>query len=281
MYWNKDIFNGLGIATPPNKWSEFPILAKEISRYDINANISNSFVSFGEYINVNNAKDILSTLIMQTGNPIINYKDGEIFSYFSTGVSSTSTDNILSAIDFYTEYSNPKKIVYSWNRSLPSSKQMFISDKLALYFGKISEYNNIKTKNPNLNFDITLVPQVVDARTRITFGDIYYFIFLKNSKNISNTYSVVNFLTNLESSKIFLKYFDIAPVRKDVISLGTTDPVKDIGYKSALISRGWIDPDYLATDGIFKNMIENIVTGKLKSRESVVNAGIEIKNLIE
>lgn len=281
MYWNEDIFNGLGIATPPTKWSEFPILAKNISKYDINANINTSFVSFGEYTNVNNAKDILSTLIMQTGNKIIGYKNGSIFSYFSDGVSSTSTDNILSAIDFYTEYSNPKKSVYSWNRSLPYSKQMFISDKLAIYFGKMSEYSNIKNKNPNLNFDIALVPQVVDTKTKITSGDIYYFLFLKNSKNILNTYNVITYLTNTESSKKFIKYFDVAPVRKDVISIGTTDPVKDIGYKSALISRGWIDPDYEATDEIFKNMIENIVTGKLKNKESVDNAGIEIKKLVQ
>lgn len=281
MYWNEDIFNGLGIATPPTKWSEFPILAKNISKYDINANINTSFVSFGEYTNVNNAKDILSTIIMQTGNQIVNYKDGKIFPYFSFDSYSTSTDGILSAVDFYTEYSNPKKIVYSWNRSLPYSKQMFISDKLALYFGKISEYNNIKIKNPNLNFDISVVPQVVDARTKITSGDLYYFIFLKNSKNLLNTYNVITFLTNLESSKIFIKNFDLAPVRKDIISLGTTDPIKDVGYKSALISRGWIDPDHEATDEIFKNMIENIVTGKLKSKEALINAGIEIKNLIE
>jgi ABC-type glycerol-3-phosphate transport system substrate-binding protein len=281
MYWNEDIFNGLGIATPPSKWSEFPILAQNISKYDVNANISNSFVSFGEYENVNNAKEILSTLIMQTGNQIVNYKDGNIFSYFSTSVSASSTDNILSAIDFYTEYSNPKKIVYSWNRSLPSSKQVFISDKLALYFGKLSEYDNIKTKNPNLNFDVSLVPQVVDSRAKITFGDLYYFIFLKNSKNLLNTYNTITFLTNPESSKIFIKKFDVAPVRKDIISLGTTDPIKDVGYKSALISRGWIDPDYDSTSKIFKDMIENIVTGKLKSNEAVVNAGIEIKNLIE
>jgi len=158
---------------------------------------------------------------------------------------------------------------------------MFISDKLALYFGKISEYNNIKVKNPNLNFDISVVPQVVDAKTKITFGDLYYFIFLKNSKNILNTYNVITLLTNLDSSKIFVKNFDLAPVRKDVISLGITDPIKDVGYKSALISRGWIDPDYEVTDEIFKNMIENIVTGKLQSKEALVNAGIEIKNLIE
>ncbi|MFA5934622.1 MAG: extracellular solute-binding protein [Candidatus Paceibacterota bacterium] len=281
MYWNRDMFASAGIANPPEKWSEFPLLASKLSKTDSNANIIKSFVSFGEYRNVNNIKGLLSSLIIQTGNPIVNYKDGKFKSYLLSESSNSNFGDVSSAISFFTEYSNPKKSVYSWNRSLPFSKQSFLSEDLSIYFGMSSEYNSIKQKNPNLNFDISLLPQVVDTKAKSTFGDFYSFIFLKNSKNLLNTYNVVSYITGSESIKVFLKNFDLAPARKDIISLGTNDPVKNIFYKSALISKGWIDPDTKKTDQIFQNMIEDITTGKLQVSDSVKKAGTEMNYLLQ
>ena len=280
MYWNKDMFNSAGVAKPPEKWSEFPSLATKISQADNNANITKSFVSFGEYSNVNNAKEILSSLIIQSGNPIVTYKNNQIYSAFYEESSSSTASNVNSAISFFTEYSNPKKTVYSWNRSLPLSKQAFLGDKLSIYFGMASEYSDLKQKNPNLNFDVALIPQTVDAKTKATFGDLYSFIFLKNSKNILNTYNTVSYLTSPDAVNIFLRFFDLASARKDVISAGTKDPIKDIFNKSAIISRGWIDPDIKKTDQIFKNMIDEITTGELKVSDSIEKAGVEINNLL-
>src|SRR5690242_1285010 len=76
MYYNRDILSGAGIANPPKSWAEIPLLAGKISKSDNNANITKSAVSFGEYSNVNNAKALLSALIMQAGSPIVGTSDG-------------------------------------------------------------------------------------------------------------------------------------------------------------------------------------------------------------
>ena len=281
MYWNKDMFSSALIVTPPTKWSEFPLLAEKLSKSDDNANIVKSAVSFGEFANVDNAKALLSALIMQAGSPIVLQTNG----LFKSELNYQSTSDIempaVSALDFFTDYSNPKKTVYSWNRSLPSSKQSFLSEDLATYFGFASEYQDIKDKNPNLNFDVAMVPQVLDSSNKVTFGNIYGFAFLKSSQNIASAYSLISLLIGSASVSELLQTMYIAPARLDLISAGTVDPVKTVFYNSALISRGWIDPDSKQTDQLFQDMVENITTGKMSSAASVSRTSLELDNLLQ
>lgn len=280
MYWNKDMFSNAGIAFPPSQWTELPLLANTFSVSDNKANITKSLVSFGEYENVNNAKAILSMLIMQAGSPIISNTDGALSSKLNYQSSKDLTIPAESALQFYTDYSNPKKSVYSWNRSLSSSKMRFLSGDLAIYFGFASEYSDIKEKNPNLNFDVAMVPQVVDTQTKKTYGELYGFSFLKSSQNVTQAYNLLSTLVSANSVLILTDYMDIAPARKDMISAGSSDSVKTVFYNSALISRGWIDPDANYTNQIFKNMVENVTTGKMNVKDSVSNASLELDNLL-
>ena len=71
MYWNRDIFATKGISVPPKYWDEFFTLAPKMTERDQSSNILQSLVALGEYRNIFHAKDILSTLIMQAGNPIV------------------------------------------------------------------------------------------------------------------------------------------------------------------------------------------------------------------
>ena len=59
-----------------------------------------------------------------------------------------------SVLRFYTQFADPAKETYSWNKTFQNDKNAFISGKLAFYFGYASEYKDIQQKNPNLRFDI-------------------------------------------------------------------------------------------------------------------------------
>lgn len=281
MYWNKDIFSSATVVIPPSKWSEFPLLADKISESDDNANIIKSLVPLGEYRNVNNAKALLSSIIMQAGSPIVSINDkGMLGSFLNVKQETDLIKPAVSALRFYTDYSNPKKSVYSWNRSLPSSKQFFLSGDLAIYFGFASEYKDIVVKNPNLNFDVAMIPQTANSKAKITFGELYGFAILKNSKNILASYNLVSYLTGAESVPLLLQFLSVAPARKDLIFLGSTDPAESVFYSSAIISKGWIDPDMDKTNQIFQNMVEDITTGKLNVENSVEKASGDLDNLL-
>lgn len=280
MYWNKDMYSSAGIAIPPIKWTEFPLLAEKISQTDNSANIKKSAVAFGEFTNINNAKPLLSTLIMQAGSQIVSFDGNRYTSTLDSKSISDISIPAVSAIQFFTDYSNPKKVVYSWNKSVPSSKLAFLGEDLATYFGFASEYKDIKEKNPNLNFDIALMPQIVDAKAKITFGELYGFAFLKSSPNIASAYNLLSLLVSADAVTVLTEYLDIAPARKDLIMAGTKDPIKSIFFNSALISRAWLDPNTWQTDRIFQDMIENITTGKTSIQDSVSKASLELDNIL-
>ncbi|MFA6227170.1 MAG: extracellular solute-binding protein [Candidatus Paceibacterota bacterium] len=283
MYWNKDIFSGAGIATPPTKWSEIPLLASKFSKSDTNANILQSAVAFGGFNNINNAKEIISALIMQTGNKIVQ-SDGTKLNSSLISNSGNLEAGVLSpveqALNFYTDYSNPKKSVYSWNSALVSDKQLFLSGDLALYFGKASELPDLRAKNPNLNFDVAMLPQVVDTKTKTTYGDIQGFAILNSSKNIAQAYTTISTLTGPDVSSVFLRFTSYSPARRDTISAGTADLSQTIFYNSALISKGWLDPDSVKTSQIFQNMINDITTGRSKTLDSLKKASQELDYLL-
>jgi len=283
MYWNKDIFSSAAIANPPKTWSEFPLLVNKLSTIDRNGNITQSAASFGEYTNVNNVKALLSTLIIQAGSPIVTI-DGSSGS-FTSNLYDKSTNDVLipavSAMTFFTDYSNPKKSVYSWNRSLPSSKNFFLSGNLATYFGFASEAADLANKNPNLNFDVTMVPQTLNATTKTTFGELYGFAFLKSSPNNTDAFDLVSVLTGPDAVSEFLQFYGAAPARNDLIAAGTLDPQKTIFYNSALIAKGWVDPNMDTTNTIFQSMVDDITTGNLDVNSSVQKADTELRTALQ
>lgn len=281
MYWNRDMFSSAGIAKAPTLWTEFPLLAEKLSVSDVNANITKSLAPLGEFRNVTNAKAFLSTIIMQAGSQIVAWDQGILKSRLEYRSPTDVLVPAVSALQFFTDYSNPKKVVYSWNRALPESKQAFLSEDLAIYFGYASEYNDIKEKNPNLNFDVAVMPQVAGAKNKITYGEIYGFSILRNSPNALTAFNLLSLLVGKDSVNSFLAILPTAPARRDIISTGVADPVKTIFYNSALISRAWIDPDAAKTNKIFQDMVENITTGRMDIYSSVARASMEIDNLLQ
>src|SRR3989344_9566138 len=199
MYWNRDIFSSALVSAPPSYWDEFFGLAKTITKIDDNSNIRKSLVSFGEFGNVANAKDILSMLIMQAGSPIITIDANGTYRPTLSEDESDGVSPAEEAFRFYTEFSNPTKTSYSWNRSLPYSRDMFTTGDLALYFGYASEYASLQKKNPHLNFDVTTVPQTRTANRKLTFGKVQGLAILKSSKVLSADLAAVTLLSSRDS----------------------------------------------------------------------------------
>ncbi len=283
MYWNKDMFASASVATPPTDWSQFPLLANKFSLIDQNGNITQSATAFGEYDNVNNAKAILSMLIMQAGSPIVS-ADSSTGS-FASELYQKSSDAVIvpavSALTFFTDYSNPKKSVYSWNSSLPDSKDYFLAGNLAMYFGFASEVSDIASKNPNLNFDVAMVPQTLNTTDKTTFGELYGFAFLKSSSNTADAFALISNLTSAPAVSEFLNVSGGVPARTDLIAAGTTDPQKTVFYNSALIAKGWVDPDMAATSNIFSGMVSDVTSGNLDVDSAVQKADTELSNLFQ
>ncbi len=272
MYWNKDMFTNALIAVFPKYWDEFEAIGQKINQKDVNSNIRKSTLAMGEFSNIVNAREILATLFLQAGNPItIRDNEDKVVSALG-GVNNNSS---VTALEFFTRFSDPRNANYSWNRSLPNSKSSFLSGNLATYIGFASEINDIRQKNPNLGFDISAIPQARNAKTKIGYGSMYGFSIVRSSTNPGGAYSVLSQLLSSGSLTELTKVSYLPPVRRDMIAQGTTDPYLTIFYNSALISRGWLDSNTASSNLIFKSMVESVTSGRKNLSEAVNDASEE------
>ena len=267
MYWNRDTFATAGLAKPPAIWDEFILLAQTLTDKDLNGNVFRSAVALGEFDNITNAKEILSALFLQIGAPPLAASGG-------------ANNAGVSALNFYTQFSNPLGLTYSWNKSLPNSRDAFLAGDLAIYFGFASELPTLRAKNPNLYFDVAALPQPKGAKKSVTFGKLYGAAVLKSSKDIANSARIAFLLTSNQALKTFSQKSGWPPVRRDLLSAKPTDAFGALFYDSALKSRGWLDPDYWATSAAFKEMIESVSSGKARPSEAVGKMEGEINKLI-
>jgi ABC-type glycerol-3-phosphate transport system substrate-binding protein len=276
QYWNRDLYTAEGIVAPPKYWLEFFALARKLSKLDKLRNILQSAVGLGAPDNIDHAKEILSTLILQTGNVIIRRSRNTI------GLQSEfKGDGVSEALRFYTEFGNPVKPIYSWNRSLPLDKSSFLGGTLATYFGFASEYHDMRIKNPNLNFDISAMPQAKDTGYIATFGRIYGIAVLKTSRYKIDALNAAKILTERNSISNFINGSKLAPARRDLLVELPTDRYGSIAYSSAIISRAWLDPDPEKTDKIFNDMVSSAVAGKESSGGTIQRAHTEIEELLK
>ncbi|MEI6190947.1 MAG: extracellular solute-binding protein [bacterium] len=273
MYWNRDIFNNAGVTNPPTDWAQVSSLVPRMTKLDKAQNVITSTIALGEYRNINNSKSILSALFIQAGNPIVSLdSSGSLNSKLKDVVNPDSSSAL--ALQFYTNFSNPNKAEYSWNRSLPNSLDFFANGDSAIYLGFTSEYMAIKNKNPNLNFEVALLPQAVGARTYSTFGNMLGLAIMKNSANPAGAFTVISSLSSAAAFSYWKDIFNLPSARKDSVPDISNSVAKTIFNRSAVRSKGWYDPNSAQTSAIFQDMIESYTTGR-ETLDGVINTASE------
>ena len=282
MYWNRDMFAAAGLAQAPQYWSEFTAqngLPAKINAY-ANSQIKRSTVALGEWSNVSNAKAILSTLFMQAGEPLTaRNARGALVSVFGQGGSGGGSA-AESALRFYTEFANPSKTTYSWNRSLPQSADAFAGGTLAVYFGFASEYNAIAQQNPNLRFAVAQMPQLQGGGAQLTYGRLTGLAIPRSARNIQGAAAVAQKLAGVTAAGIMVAQTGMPSARRDIPQNTAANAAADVFARSALVARGWVDPSDAATDAVFKTMIESVISGASEPAQAVSEAAQEFARLL-
>lgn len=280
MYWNRDLFNNASITLPPKYWDEFLLTTPKLTKRNRQTmDITESAVSFGEYVNVENAKDIIAMLFLQVGNPIVSVTNGQSRPRLTDkkGEQVVPNENVVSALRFFMDFSNPLKTIYTWNRSLKNSRDEFIEGDLAIYFGHTSEYRALQEKNPHLNFSVAPIPLPRETNTEITLARVYGLAVLKSSRNRQTAFIAVQRLLDRTPAQDFSAVFDLPPVRRDLLNVPPTDAATSIFYDSAIRSRTWLDPQPSETDVALREAVESISSG----RDTVAGAIIQLNSKLD
>lgn len=277
MYYNRSMLDANGILYPPEYWDEFPAFVPRLTKKDENNRIQKSTVALGQFANVSHAKDILTTLFMQAGNPIITEEDG----VFTPALSSTNSKYDLGSIlEFYTDFADPLSQVYSWNRSFADSRSAFSSEDLAFYFGHASELRALVNANPNQNFTVAPVPQIRGETSKMTSARVMGIAVAAASRNMNTSFYVANALSTGEFASQFAAALGIAPVRRDLLAQSPSDAYSPVFYASALFSRTWLDPSSVDTDKIFSSTVESVLSNSLTPRDAIRDADSKMTFLL-
>lgn len=271
MYWNKDIFSSAGISQPPKNWNDFAEMVAIFTQKNEAGNIVQSGTALGELSNIKNGKDLLSMLIIQSGNPIIE-RDSVDSLKISFGKDDYSGNNsVVSSVKFFNGFSDPNNDFYSWNKALPEAGDMFARGALAMYFGYASELPEIIEKNPHLNFDIAEVPQIKGDKTKTGFAKMYSFAIMKNSPQAKKqaTLNSILFITSNSVAKTFSQATGLVSLRRDLLSERTTDAYFGLVNKVVVMAKSWLEPDGDEVRRIFKDMVESTASGSLSANAAV------------
>ena len=282
LYYNKDLFNSAGISQPPKTWDEFNEAVKILTKIDNKGNIEKSGAAIGLARNVNRSTDILSLLMIQSGVEMVRLEINE-----ATFAKSIGFDPVgEAALEYYTDFANPTKSVYTWNNNLFYSIDAFVTERAAMMFNYSHHIQTMRAKAPRLNFDVALMPQIKDAPNRIDYANYFAPAVSTASENKKAAWQ---FLVHLASQDGVLPYLrkSLRPTaRRDLIDSQKTDPDLGVFATQALSARSWYQIDPSAIEQIFADMIENVVFRRttiseaLRAAENKVTVLMQQRNII-
>lgn len=280
MYWNRDMFSKAGFSLPPVYWNEIYSYVEKLTTRDNAGNITASAMALGESRNIPNAKEVISLLMLQSGTPIV--------SLVGTNLRSVILDNnglsqvpAVSALEFYTQFANPQKTFYSWNRSLLAADTHFTSGRSAMYLGFASELPVLKAKSPTLDIGVSPVPQSSIPGRTVTFGKIYGVAITRGADNFAGALAGATFLVSAESARALSLATAAVPARRDLLAERPSDPSGFVFYGAALLSAGWLDPNPVRTESIFTEMVESVTSGRARVDQAVSTANTAINSLLD
>lgn len=281
LYWNRSMFSAAGITQAPKTWEEVVGLVPRLSRVEKGATLVQGALAFGVYENILNAKDILSALMMQAGVHIT-FHDGKGLrsGLLGVGTGDEGRSSAEAAVRFFTDFSDPKKTVYSWNHSFERSRESFMAGQVAMYVGFVSEADTMRRINPNLNFDVTTLPQSQARNEPKTYGHFQGLVVMRSSRDPSRAFAVAQRLTSAQGIDLFQEITKLPPVRRDLLARRPSDAEGAVAYDAAITAHSWLEPDGSAVDDIFGRMIGDIISGRSGITGAVNVANRELDTLL-
>ncbi|MBS3904044.1 MAG: extracellular solute-binding protein [Simkania sp.] len=279
MYYNRNILNTNGVVYPPNNWNEFSDVIPKLTKKNDANQITTSAVALGQFANITNAKDIITTLFLQTGNPIVERDENRI--YRTTLIKEAKNNQqLIGALDYYTSFANPLLPNYSWHRGLPESRDYFTSENLAFYFGYASELPTLMNRNPNLDLQIAEMPQMKNANFKVTKSRVTGVAISAFAKDQVVALAVANLMSNAGFVRDFARETGTAPARRDLLSTQLADEYMPNVFKSALYSKSWFDPSPADTNNVFQSMVDDVLSNVSTTENVIQRANGQIDLLL-
>lgn len=282
LYYNRDILEANGFINPPRFWNndllEQVTTITETQNDDITISVAG--ITLGETNNIPHATPLLSALMMQLGSPILDVSSTGLLEVVFSQASGLTNNPGLSALTYFTQFSNTSDDQYSWNKAMPEAQDAFTANFVGLYPGFASELLEIQRKNPNLNFNIAELPQIQEVNRKVTYGNFYGLAIPRISQNTNGAFSVAGALTSGVYNESIINALQLQPVRRDLLARTPQEIYQKIFIDSAIIARAWQIPNRVLVDEIFSTMVSAVTSGRLTPERAVSEAVQKINEIL-
>ncbi len=265
LYYNKDLFNTAGIASPPRTWEEFNDAVKQLTFFDSRGNIARAGAAIGTAANINRSTDILTLLMLQSGAKMTDADNGG-----ATFSRSVETENVgENALQYYTDFANPSKQIYTWNDRQHYSIDAFTNGEAAMMFNYSHHVKTVKDKSARFNFGTALIPQISGAPVAVNYANYWAPTVSKQSKYPVLAWKFLISLSSVRGDALYVNASGRPSARRDLIEQQKTDPDLGVFATQALSARSWYQADNSAIETIFGEMIDDVNFGRASVREAL------------
>lgn len=258
LYYNKDLFNTAGITQPPKTWEDFNDAVKRLAVTDGRGNIVRAGAAIGTANNINRSTDVLMLFMLQSG---VKMTDDDFDSAtFSRAVSGEKVGEI--ALQYYTDFANPSKSIYTWNDRQHYSIDAFANGETAMMFNYSHHIATIRSKAARFNFAAAKVPQISGAPIAVNYANYWAPTVSKQSKNPVAAWRFLIHLSSANAARSYIAASNRPSARRDLVEQQKSDPDLGIFAEQAISARSWYQADNSAVETIFAEMINGINFGR-------------------
>jgi multiple sugar transport system substrate-binding protein len=281
LFYNRDFFNTAGIVSPPETWEELIDDLDELIKRNQWGGIERAGVALGTAENINRSTDILGLLMLQNGTEMIGENKKSATFDKAIYLEGQRYYPGQDALRFYTDFSNPSKKNYTWNRQMPYSLDAFAEGKVAIIFGYSHHISSIKAKAPYLNFSIASMPQIKDRQFDINYANYWAFTVSKKSRAADEAWRFILYLTGKRAAKKYLEKNRRPTARRDLLNWQKQDLEMEVFVNQVLTARNWYQIDSDAIETIFADDIQSVVLGSITVERAIKRAVDQVTLLMK
>lgn len=255
LYYNIDILNAAGIFDPPKTWDEFNEAVRKLTKRDDKGGIVLAGAAIGTDKNINRSSDILSILMLQSGSTIVD--EGRTKATFNNSVGAT-------AFQFYTDFANPAKTVYTWNPLMDYSIDAFYQMNAAMMINYAYTVPAVRAKAPKLRFAVSPMPQITGVTTPVNYANYWAMAVSSGSAHKAEAWDFLMYITNPEINKKYLVATSKPTAQRDLVSWQENGEDLNLAVfaRQSLTAKSWYQRDNFATETIFNDAINSVVLGR-------------------
>ena len=272
LFYNRDILAAKQVAIVPTTWDGMKQVIPKVREFNSQGNLSKSALAIGGTLkSVTNATDIMSLLFLQ-------FKTEMIRGGTSVGLVS---EEGTAALNFYTQFSNPRSAYYTWLDSFKPSIDSFASKQTAMILAYATQIPEVKAKNPALNFIVAPAPQLKKEEP-INYASYWGLAVSSKTKYSKAAWDFILLATTNESlSRGYMTATDKPPALNSLINENFNSSTLGVFATQALTAKSWRQPDNIEVQRAFNNMIESVITGKLTVDKALREAQDKITSLLK